>query len=117
MQALFMKYTLDSFGRVGFGTDIGSLERDVDFPLHFDSALRILNEFFFNPLTRTAKIVCWPYPFTEQHKKQEYRDHITKMNEFIYKWIEETREDGTDLLSQFKKMVEGQPNSKVPFLL
>lgn len=57
VQALFMKYTLDSFGVVGFGGEIGCLEKEVEFPVHFDAAQKILNEFFFNPMTRNSKTV------------------------------------------------------------
>jgi hypothetical protein len=35
------------------------------------------------------------------------------MDEHIYQWIDQPDGDGFDLLSQFKKMVEGMPNSRV----
>lgn len=57
IQKLFMQYTLDSFGRIGFGIEINSLTDDaVMFPHHFDRAQRILSDLLFNPLLKFTKV-------------------------------------------------------------
>ncbi|KAE8254855.1 hypothetical protein A4X13_0g3257 [Tilletia indica] len=57
MPELFFRYTLNSFSRMAFGTDIGCLTDDpacldtpVDFAVAFDYAQTVINERIFTPL-------------------------------------------------------------------
>jgi cytochrome P450 len=50
LQNLFMRYTLDSIGLVGFGHDIGSLHRPVEFSYLFDRAQAEIDKRADNPL-------------------------------------------------------------------
>jgi len=96
MQNVFMRYTLDSFGKIAFGIDLKSLDLDVDFPKFFDKAQNMLftfNSFILNPLIY----------------KRQYQFIIDQLDKFIYSVIdkkrkEENLEEKPDLISRFMSL-------------
>jgi cytochrome P450 len=59
MQDLFYRFFLDSFAKVSFGADIGSMKEPVPFSKAFDQSQITVNFRFFNPfwkLTETASV-------------------------------------------------------------
>jgi len=105
IQELVQKYTLDSFGVVGFGTEINSLDHPVAFSKAFDKAQYLLNEFFFNPVAKYTNAV------------KEYDDCIQTLDEFIYGLIDRSsQENSFDLLSRFKTLVDPSTTGYKKFL-
>eukprot|EP01126_Amoeba_proteus_P052089 TRINITY_DN6265_c0_g1_i2.p1 TRINITY_DN6265_c0_g1~~TRINITY_DN6265_c0_g1_i2.p1 ORF type:complete len:457 (-),score=79.32 TRINITY_DN6265_c0_g1_i2:146-1516(-) len=103
LQSLFLKYTLDAFGCIGFGTEIGSLTSDsMVFPKHFDAAQRLLNKIFFVPFMAYTSAM------------DEYKEHVKEIDKFLYALIETPANDQKfDLLSKFKQLVDNtKPESK-----
>lgn len=96
LQDLFQKYTLDSFGKVGFGVDIGSLNEPVPFSNAFNRAQYLLNEFFFDPMARFKSGMI-----------NEYLEHVKTIDAFIYDILKSPITDGAfDLLSQVRRIVD-----------
>jgi cytochrome P450 len=52
IQDIFMRFTLDAIGEMGFGYNIGSLDKPVPFSTAFDRAQQIVNNNFDNSLLR-----------------------------------------------------------------
>jgi len=56
VQSLFMRYTLDSFGEIGFGVTFELLSgKDLEFPRWFDQAQRMVVTLAVNPIKRFLK--------------------------------------------------------------
>jgi cytochrome P450 len=55
MQDLFYRFFLDSFGKVAFGTDIGSMIAPVEFSKAFDRSQVTVNFRFFNPFWKLSE--------------------------------------------------------------
>ncbi|KAJ3194544.1 hypothetical protein HK101_002496 [Irineochytrium annulatum] len=112
----FHNFTLDSFGRIGFGDDFGCLDTPADpppFARAFDSALEILVMRFINLFWRTTETL-WP-------GKPSLKDHIKVIDEFAMERIRLRREkiekggqrEGRDLLDLFMEVrrEDGEPLS------
>ena len=56
VQDVFFRYTLDSFGLMGFGFDFGSLIDPPQFPALFDALQLRVEETLRNPIERNAKV-------------------------------------------------------------
>ena len=59
IQAYYMKYTLDSFGKIGFGTEFHSLHenpKEVSFASHFDTTQSLLSRFFWEVSSRFGQV-------------------------------------------------------------
>jgi cytochrome P450 len=97
-----MRFTLDSIGEVGFGYNIGSLAKPVDFSTAFDRAQQIVNENLDNPFLRF-------FPDKEFDKCMETMRNFTR--EIIQKRRKETDlHTRTDMLSRFLLIKDPETN-------
>jgi cytochrome P450 len=102
IQDIFFRYTLDSFGLMGFGFDFDSLTQMPAFPAIFDYLQLRVEETLRNPVHRKAA-------------DPAFSAKLKELDQTIYSMIEtrkkENFEDKTDLLSRFMclKDQEGKP--------
>lgn len=105
LQKIFMSYTLDSFGIIGFNSDFDSLHNDLGFPPHFDRSQMILSGFFWDVPSRVGK------PF------EDFKESVNYINDYIYKRIKQLKSTdlenskSKDLMTKFLNMrdADGQP--------
>lgn len=92
MQDIFFRYTLDSFGLMGFGFEFNSLISPPEFPALFDKLQLRVEETLRNPLDRAAD-------------DPEFRRQLAELDKTIYSMIEtrkaENYHEKSDLLSRF----------------
>ena len=95
MQQLYYKFTLDSIGQIGFGTDIGCLQQDepVPFAVAFDRAQLQIIDRFLNPLWMLVPAFSngpgrWLYP-----GEREVRACVETIRAFGRKVIAERRDE------------------------
>lgn len=99
MQTLMFQFTLDSFGEIGFGTELNSLVEDSDFGRAFDRASEIC-------LARLTK-PFWDSPLGKYLYSSELEMDalVKKIDVMIYGMIKHKREHptelGDDILSLF----------------
>jgi len=95
IQALFKRFTLDTFGRIGFGYTIDSLINPIPFSDAFDYLLLESDNYFFNPLRKL-------FTFSE------YKRNVQILDDLVYKIITERRTEGfegkSDYLTEILKM-------------
>ncbi|CAN6484505.1 unnamed protein product [Victoria cruziana] len=115
MQELLMRMTLDSIGKVGFGTDIGTLSPQLpnnEFARAFDTANSIVTMRFLDPLWRIKR-------FFQVGSEASLNHSIKFLDDFTYAMIrrrkaeiQEARAHGTkdkikhDILSRFIELSE-----------
>jgi len=94
-QNLFMRFTLDSIGSIGFGHDIGSLCQPVEFSSLFDGVQAEIDRLADNPLR-------------EYFTSGWLNSQIAKMDQFVLNIIRKRKEESpqelrqkTDLLSRY----------------
>jgi cytochrome P450 len=107
VQDIFMRYTLDTIGKIGFGYEIGSLIKPVPFSAAFDYVQLEINERLSNPLR-------------EYFVYRKFSRCLKEMDDFIYGIISERRQNSavalsgkTDLLSRYLLMTD--PTTAQPF--
>eukprot|EP01006_Ploeotia_vitrea_P054635 TRINITY_DN67909_c5_g3_i6.p1 TRINITY_DN67909_c5_g3~~TRINITY_DN67909_c5_g3_i6.p1 ORF type:complete len:537 (-),score=24.93 TRINITY_DN67909_c5_g3_i6:262-1833(-) len=131
MQDLFFRYTMDSFGLIGFGTDFGTLSgKSNAFATAFDAAHACILPFDQRelPFMMLANLLPWPFGKWGVHmctylplwRRAQVQQKI--MNEYIYPLINERRKDPelmekNDLLSLFiRATMEEKKNISDQFL-
>ncbi len=97
MQDMFMRFTLDSFGLMGFGFDFNSIKTRPDFPDLFDYLQQRLDATIRNPLTRDAA-------------DPEFSQQLSRVDRVMYDLIAQRRKEDwserLDLLSRFMRLVD-----------
>lgn len=104
LQNLFMRYTLDSIGEVGFGYNIDSLSKPVAFSQAFDRAQAIADKNNRNPFLRSLP-------------DAEFDKCVNIMRSFTSEIIQKRRQDTNlaerkDMLSRF--MLARDPDTNEP---
>jgi cytochrome P450 len=102
IQDVFMRYTLDSIGEVGFGYNIDSLSHPVPFSQAFDRAQATIEENNRNPFLRYLP-------------DKEFEADVALMRDFTNKIINKRRAEGgfesrTDMLSRFMLIKDPETN-------
>lgn len=118
---VFHRFTLDSFAKIGFGTDLGILDQflkgnkePVPFASAFDSSQSFVQERFTNPFWKITEYL--------DGTKSKLKHSVQIIDDFAYKVIAERRADPelhekTDLLSRFIHLSMGcndKNDSEVP---
>eukprot|EP01012_Entosiphon_sulcatum_P016626 TRINITY_DN2155_c0_g1_i1.p1 TRINITY_DN2155_c0_g1~~TRINITY_DN2155_c0_g1_i1.p1 ORF type:complete len:517 (-),score=75.92 TRINITY_DN2155_c0_g1_i1:1315-2865(-) len=111
IQELFFKYTMDSFGKIGFGVELNTLTEGQDtFAEHFDGAHAAILPFN----ARGAVVVnlietLFPFPLSTILLKlfrarnpimRSFDAHLNAVNEYCYKLIKDRKMQGKDVEEQ-----------------
>jgi len=88
IQQLFKRFTLDTFGQIGFGTKFNCLSNPIPFSSTFDNVLIEVELNYQIPLRKMFTLSSW--------KKK-----IQLLDDFLYKIIEDRKMEGTDGKSDF----------------
>eukprot|EP01126_Amoeba_proteus_P058997 TRINITY_DN7676_c0_g2_i4.p1 TRINITY_DN7676_c0_g2~~TRINITY_DN7676_c0_g2_i4.p1 ORF type:complete len:465 (+),score=80.99 TRINITY_DN7676_c0_g2_i4:206-1600(+) len=107
VQLLYLQYTLDSFGEIGFGMKFHTLgsqlssNRESSFPYHFDTVQALLNSFF------------WDVPSRYGSGPKIFDNSLDEIDKFVDAALD-NHQHGNDLLSSFIKLqdADGQPFPK-----
>eukprot|EP01124_Arcella_intermedia_P004640 TRINITY_DN1262_c0_g1_i6.p1 TRINITY_DN1262_c0_g1~~TRINITY_DN1262_c0_g1_i6.p1 ORF type:complete len:510 (+),score=150.74 TRINITY_DN1262_c0_g1_i6:54-1583(+) len=95
LQQLFKRFTLDTFGEIGFGYSINSLIKPIQFSSSFD--------WIFKEVDNRIK-----FPWRKLTQAKQWRYHLEVIERFILDLIEERRKEGwegkTDFLSRLLEM-------------
>ena len=83
IQALMFRFTLESFGEIGFGTKLGCLRRDVPFSMAFDRATALA----FGRLARPG----WQLVQLLSASERELARHVAVLDAFAMKAIAKRR--------------------------
>jgi cytochrome P450 len=100
LQDVFFRYTLDSFGRVGFRYAINSCENRAPFADAFDRMQRLITFRFYNPLWKITELL----PSVRKQKKADLKtmnNLITAMLQERKAESEQERSKHSDLLTLF----------------
>jgi len=112
IQELFQRYTLDSFGEIAFGVDIGSLKSsDVPFAVAFDAINSLSFLRFLDPFWKLKRAL----PFLSENEVK-LKKAIKVSDNFVYDLIknrkEEKSEDREDLVSLFLRLFKKEAQDK-----
>jgi len=88
IQQLFKRFTLDTFGEIGFGITINSLSRPIPFSSVFDWILIEIRSQVTNPF--------WKF-----FRYSEWKKNLRFLDDFVYKIIQDRREEGFEGKSDF----------------
>jgi cytochrome P450 len=93
MQDMFMRFTLDSFGLMGFGFDFNSIKLRPEFPDAFDFLQQRLEGTLRSPLTRNsadpefsqamARVDRVMYDLIAQRKKEDWSQRVDLLSRFM----------------------------------
>eukprot|EP00730_Choanoeca_flexa_P019627 TRINITY_DN9596_c0_g1_i3.p1 TRINITY_DN9596_c0_g1~~TRINITY_DN9596_c0_g1_i3.p1 ORF type:complete len:490 (+),score=170.00 TRINITY_DN9596_c0_g1_i3:79-1548(+) len=109
LQDLFYRYTLESIGKIAFGTNLGCFEHDkVEFAVNFDTAQRIIMERVFDPAWPIRRWLTWIHP-----SERTLTRCVNNLDAFARQVITERRQAGDlaereDLLSRFMNVKDEQ---------
>ncbi|SGZ20464.1 BQ5605_C021g09279 [Microbotryum silenes-dioicae] len=99
LSQLFFRFTLESFGGMAFGCDIGALSTETDEPVPFtaafDYAQVVLNKRFQDPF--------WPINEFLDGSRGKMRDTVRILDEFCYNLIDERTRAGRNTFTSEKK--------------
>eukprot|EP01089_Gocevia_fonbrunei_P020845 TRINITY_DN7857_c0_g3_i2.p1 TRINITY_DN7857_c0_g3~~TRINITY_DN7857_c0_g3_i2.p1 ORF type:complete len:335 (+),score=49.17 TRINITY_DN7857_c0_g3_i2:68-1072(+) len=99
LQDLFFRFTLDSIGEIGFGTDINSLNEEVRFSKSFDRVQTICTE-------RFASHPLWKLNYFQT---VEFNDNMKYLTDYVFKIIEKRKnglESGDENLPETKDLLK-----------
>eukprot|EP00045_Choanoeca_perplexa_P008994 m.85122 g.85122 ORF g.85122 m.85122 type:complete len:490 (+) comp14710_c0_seq2:44-1513(+) len=111
LQDLFYRYTLESIGKIAFGTSLGCFEQEtVEFAVNFDTAQRIIMERVFDALWPVRRWLTWVHP-----AERTLARCVNNLDVFAKRVIAERRQAGDlaereDLLSRFLQVKDEQGN-------
>jgi len=119
LQQLFMKFTLDSIGELGFGVNIDSLRGN-------DKALKFAQSFDYVQAKTTLRFPI--HPLWKWLPQGTYNGHMKNVNDFMKNFVRDRRaemekgvdfSERTDLLSRFisAKDTDGKPMFDDQYLL
>lgn len=120
IQDLFMKSTMDSIFKVGFGVDLNSLkgsEEGSRFSKAFNNSSVFIMRRYVDPFWKLKRLLCIGH-------EAELRNHIKVIDEFVYKLINNRLEMASsqgndsvkqeDLLSRFIAEMKTDPENMTP---